>query len=59
MQADGAVFGSVVGGSRVEQRRSCAQEVARRNVEGLFTFFKVIYFLATVLVIVTEIQSDE
>ncbi|XP_015059607.1 queuine tRNA-ribosyltransferase accessory subunit 2-like isoform X2 [Solanum pennellii] len=33
---DGAVLGSVVGGSRVEQRRSCAQEVARRNVEGFW-----------------------
>lgn len=33
---DGAVFGSIVGGSRVEQRRSCAQEVARRNVEGFW-----------------------
>ncbi|KAF3654172.1 putative U-box domain-containing protein 35-like [Capsicum annuum] len=33
---DGAVFGSVVGGSRVEQRRRCAQEVARRNVEGFW-----------------------
>ncbi|XP_016475177.2 uncharacterized protein LOC107796861 isoform X1 [Nicotiana tabacum] len=33
---DGAVFGSIVGGSRVEVRRSCAQEVARRNVEGFW-----------------------
>ncbi|XP_059277445.1 uncharacterized protein LOC132031480 [Lycium ferocissimum] len=33
---DGAVFGSVVGGSRVEERRSCAQEVAKRNVEGFW-----------------------
>lgn len=28
------VFGSIVGGSSVEERRRCAQEVARRNVSG-------------------------
>ncbi|XP_075075898.1 uncharacterized protein LOC107763833 isoform X3 [Nicotiana tabacum] len=33
---DGAVFGSIVGGSRVEVRQSCAQEVSRRNVEGFW-----------------------
>uniref|UniRef100_A0A3Q7J588 Queuine tRNA-ribosyltransferase accessory subunit 2 n=1 Tax=Solanum lycopersicum TaxID=4081 RepID=A0A3Q7J588_SOLLC len=33
---EGAVLGSIVGGSRVEQRQSCAQEVARRNVEGFW-----------------------
>ncbi|KAK3027699.1 hypothetical protein RJ639_041409 [Escallonia herrerae] len=30
----GAVFGSIVGGSSVEERQRCAQEVARRNVSG-------------------------
>ncbi|XP_070006246.1 uncharacterized protein [Nicotiana sylvestris] len=36
IQKDGAVFGSIVGGSRVEVRQSCAQEVSRRNVEGFW-----------------------
>ncbi|KAL7208953.1 hypothetical protein ACSBR1_030653 [Camellia fascicularis] len=30
----GAVFGAIVGGSSVEERRRCAQEVAKRNVSG-------------------------
>ncbi|XVF30142.1 hypothetical protein REPUB_Repub16aG0031900 [Reevesia pubescens] len=30
----GAVFGAIVGGSSVEERQRCAQEVARRNVSG-------------------------
>lgn len=30
----GAVFGSIVGGSSVEERHRCAQEVAKRNVSG-------------------------
>ncbi|KAK7843145.1 uncharacterized protein LOC112006576 [Quercus suber] len=32
--AGGAVFGAIVGGSNVEERRRCAQEVAKRNVSG-------------------------
>ncbi|KAL3828414.1 hypothetical protein ACJIZ3_017216 [Penstemon smallii] len=32
----GAVFGSIVGGSRIEERRRCAQEVAKRNVSGFY-----------------------
>ncbi|KAL5778738.1 hypothetical protein ACOSQ2_009475 [Xanthoceras sorbifolium] len=32
--AGGAVFGSIVGGSNVEERQQCAQEVAKRNVSG-------------------------
>lgn len=30
----GAVFGSIVGGSKIEERKRCAQEVAKRNVSG-------------------------
>ncbi|CAI9108225.1 OLC1v1007779C1 [Oldenlandia corymbosa var. corymbosa] len=30
------VFGSIVGGSRVEERQRCAQEVVKRNVSGYF-----------------------
>ncbi|XP_021288328.1 queuine tRNA-ribosyltransferase accessory subunit 2-like [Herrania umbratica] len=30
----GAVFGAIVGGSSLEERQRCAQEVARRNVSG-------------------------
>lgn len=30
----GAVFGAIVGGSRAEERRRCAQEVVKRNVSG-------------------------
>ncbi|KAK4387859.1 Queuine tRNA-ribosyltransferase accessory subunit [Sesamum angolense] len=30
----GAVFGSIVGGSRIEERKRCAQEVVKRNVSG-------------------------
>ncbi|XP_057501819.1 uncharacterized protein LOC130785684 [Actinidia eriantha] len=30
----GAVLGAIVGGSSVEERRRCAQEVAKRNVSG-------------------------
>ncbi|KAJ0086047.1 hypothetical protein Patl1_07620 [Pistacia atlantica] len=32
--AGGAVFGSIVGGSTIEERQRCAQEVAVRNVSG-------------------------
>ncbi|MBA0867363.1 hypothetical protein Goshw_029607 [Gossypium schwendimanii] len=32
--ASGAVFGAIVGGSSLEERRRCAQEVATRNVSG-------------------------
>lgn len=32
--AGGTVFGSIVGGSNVEERERCAQEVAERNVSG-------------------------
>ncbi|TXG48852.1 hypothetical protein EZV62_024727 [Acer yangbiense] len=32
--AGGAVFGSIVGGSNIEERQRCAQEVAKRNVSG-------------------------
>ncbi|KAJ4713774.1 Queuine tRNA-ribosyltransferase accessory subunit 2 [Melia azedarach] len=32
--AGGAVFGSIVGGSNVEEREQCAQAVAMRNVSG-------------------------
>ncbi|XP_031262974.1 queuine tRNA-ribosyltransferase accessory subunit 2-like [Pistacia vera] len=32
--AGGAVFGSIVGGSNIEERQRCAQEVAVRNVSG-------------------------
>ncbi|KAL9432425.1 hypothetical protein AB3S75_027458 [Citrus x aurantiifolia] len=32
--AGGAVFGSIVGGSNIEERKRCAQEVAVRNVSG-------------------------
>ncbi|XVF63374.1 hypothetical protein PTKIN_Ptkin09bG0082700 [Pterospermum kingtungense] len=30
----GAVFGAIVGGSSLEERQRCSQEVARRNVSG-------------------------
>ncbi|KAK6116827.1 hypothetical protein DH2020_049457 [Rehmannia glutinosa] len=30
----GAVFGSIVGGSKIEERKRCAKEVAERNVSG-------------------------
>ncbi|KAL8487179.1 hypothetical protein ACS0TY_023734 [Phlomoides rotata] len=30
----GAVFGSIVGGSKIDERKRCAQEVAKRNVSG-------------------------
>ncbi|XP_052202465.1 uncharacterized protein LOC127808121 isoform X3 [Diospyros lotus] len=30
----GAIFGAIVGGSSVEERQRCAQEVAKRNVSG-------------------------
>ncbi|KAG6419920.1 hypothetical protein SASPL_116433 [Salvia splendens] len=30
----GAVFGSIVGGSKINERKYCAQEVSRRNVSG-------------------------
>ncbi|MBA0700763.1 hypothetical protein Goari_020389 [Gossypium aridum] len=33
--ASGAVFGAIVGGSSLEERRRCAQEVATRNVSGI------------------------
>ncbi|KAK4421871.1 Queuine tRNA-ribosyltransferase accessory subunit [Sesamum alatum] len=32
--AGGAVFGSIVGGSKIEERKRCAQEVAKRDVSG-------------------------
>ncbi|XP_065848058.1 uncharacterized protein [Euphorbia lathyris] len=32
--ADGAVFGAVVGGSDIDERKRCAQEIAKRNVSG-------------------------
>ncbi|KAE8022301.1 hypothetical protein FH972_008111 [Carpinus fangiana] len=32
--AGGAVFGAIVGGSSIEERQRCAQEVAGRNVSG-------------------------
>ncbi|MBA0624042.1 hypothetical protein Godav_009452, partial [Gossypium davidsonii] len=32
--ASGAVFGAIVGGSSLEERRRCAQEVATRKVSG-------------------------
>ncbi|WCJ34889.1 Queuine tRNA-ribosyltransferase accessory subunit 2 [Euphorbia peplus] len=32
--ADGAVFGAVVGGSDLEERKRCAEEIAKRNVSG-------------------------
>ncbi|XP_022849196.1 queuine tRNA-ribosyltransferase accessory subunit 2-like isoform X1 [Olea europaea var. sylvestris] len=32
----GAVFGSIVGGSSVEERQRCAQEVAQQNVSGYY-----------------------
>ncbi|XP_043718658.1 queuine tRNA-ribosyltransferase accessory subunit 2-like isoform X1 [Telopea speciosissima] len=32
----GAIFGAIVGGSSVEERRCCAQEVVRRNVSGFW-----------------------
>ncbi|KAE8684440.1 pentatricopeptide repeat-containing protein [Hibiscus syriacus] len=32
--ASGAAFGAIVGGSSLEERRRCAQEVATRNVSG-------------------------
>ncbi|KAB1210932.1 Queuine tRNA-ribosyltransferase subunit QTRTD1 [Morella rubra] len=34
--AGGAVFGAIVGGSSMEERQRCAQEVARRNVSGFW-----------------------
>ncbi|MBA0659616.1 hypothetical protein Goklo_011731, partial [Gossypium klotzschianum] len=33
-RASGAVFGAIVGGSSLEERRRCAQEVATRKVSG-------------------------
>ncbi|KAL6578208.1 hypothetical protein OROMI_010536 [Orobanche minor] len=30
----GAVFGSIVGGSKIAERKRCAEEVAKRNVSG-------------------------
>ncbi|KAL5559841.1 hypothetical protein UlMin_036052 [Ulmus minor] len=35
-QAGGAVFGSIVGGTDVEERERCAQEAAMRNVSGYY-----------------------
>lgn len=32
----GTLFGSIVGGARVEERRHCAEEVSRRNVSGFW-----------------------
>ncbi|CAA0838739.1 Unknown protein [Striga hermonthica] len=32
----GAVFGSIVGGCNIEERKRCAQEVAKRNVSGFY-----------------------
>lgn len=34
--AGGSVFGSIVGGSDIEERKRCAEEVARRNVSGFW-----------------------
>ncbi|KAL8261149.1 hypothetical protein R6Q59_025198 [Mikania micrantha] len=33
---DAALFGSIVGGCSVEERKRCAQEVAKRNVSGYY-----------------------
>ncbi|XP_059449695.1 uncharacterized protein LOC132180771 [Corylus avellana] len=38
--AGGAVFGAIVGGSSIEERQRCAQEVAGRNVSG-FSIFSI------------------
>ncbi|KAG8633598.1 queuine tRNA-ribosyltransferase accessory subunit 2 [Manihot esculenta] len=32
----GVVFGAVVGGSKVDERKRCAQEIAKRNVSGFW-----------------------
>lgn len=36
IQTGGAVFGSIVGGSKIDERKRCAQEVAKRNVSGVY-----------------------
>lgn len=36
MQTGGAVFGSIVGGSKIDERKRCAQEVSKRNVSGVY-----------------------
>lgn len=33
---NGALFGSIVGGCSIEERKHCAQEVAKRNVSGYY-----------------------
>lgn len=35
IQIGGAAFGSIVGGSKIDERKRCAQEVAKRDVSGL------------------------
>lgn len=37
------VFGAVVGGSNVDERKRCAQEIAKRNVSGIV--FNLMLFL--------------
>ncbi|KDP45649.1 hypothetical protein JCGZ_17256 [Jatropha curcas] len=32
--ADGVVFGAIVGGSNLDERKRCAEEIAKRNVSG-------------------------
>ncbi|KAG6422912.1 hypothetical protein SASPL_113294 [Salvia splendens] len=39
----GAVFGSIVGGSQINERIYCAQEVSRRNVSGVYGWLKIIF----------------
>lgn len=36
MQPGGAVFGSIVGGSKIDERKHCALEVSKRNVSGVY-----------------------
>ncbi|KAM1316453.1 hypothetical protein TB1_019230 [Malus domestica] len=62
-QAGGPVFGSIVGGSSVNERERCAQEVASRNVSGYwiggFGLGENIYERPAVLNAVTDILQEE
>lgn len=62
-QAGGPVFGSIVGGSSVNERERCAQEVASRNVSGYwiggFGLGENIYERPALLNAVTDILQEE
>lgn len=39
MKTGGGIFGAIVGGNDVEERKRCAVEVVKRNVSGSITCF--------------------